>query len=122
MDDIEPHLQNVQFPAGRHELIDAAREAGAPTALISRLEALGDRQYSNVEAVRQGLMRRRAESNPGLVAIAAEVCEQCGFPRMPGKPHSCIEEKARFAESAQAVTDEFDLIDDAADSAPPAGS
>jgi hypothetical protein len=32
---------------------------------------------------------------------------------MPGEPHSCIEEKARFADGARSVTDEFEIPEDA---------
>jgi hypothetical protein len=31
---------------------------------------------------------------------------------VPGKPHSCIEEKALFAESANKLTDEFETLDE----------
>jgi hypothetical protein len=42
----------------------------------------------------------------------AEPCEHCGFMVVPGKPHSCIEEKALFAESANKLTDEFEILDE----------
>lgn len=120
MDDIGETLVKVRFPASRQELVAAARDADAPGAMIARLEALGSERYDSIESVRRALMARRAESNPSLVAIVAEVCERCGFPRAPGEPHSCVEEKARFADSVQAVTDEFDRIDENANR-PPAG-
>jgi hypothetical protein len=65
-------------------------------------------RYESADEVARDLVRRRAESNPSLVAITAEPCPDCGFPRVPGQAHSCVEEKARFAESANAMTDRFD--------------
>ena len=121
LDDVTEHLLQVEFPASRQELVEAVRGAGAPPALISRIEALGRDRYDDIESVRRDLVARRAESNPALVAITAEVCEECGFPRAPGEPHSCVEEKARFAESVRSVTDEFARIDDASDQARSAG-
>ena len=121
MDDVSEHLLNVQFPASRDELVAAARAAEAPSAVIARIEALGHDRYDDIESVRRDLVVRRAESNPSLVAITVEVCEHCGFSRVPGEPHSCVEEKARFAESVQSVTDEFDRIDDSTDPSPSAG-
>jgi hypothetical protein len=55
---------------------------------------------------------RRPETNSSVVAITAEVCERCGFPRTAGESHSCIEEKALFAESANGVTGTFERIDE----------
>src|SRR5207247_2499983 len=66
----------------------------------------------DAEAACLELVYRRADSNPGLVAISAEVCESCGFARTPGEPHSCIEEKALFSDSVNAVTAEFERFDE----------
>ena len=54
----------------------------------------------------------RVESNHSLVTITAEACERCGFPRTAGESHSCVEEKALFAESVNAVTGTFERFDE----------
>ena len=119
MDDITTLLQKVPYPTGREALLAAARDDDAPTTVIARLEALpADKEYATVEAVERALSKRRAESNPSIVAVVAEVCETCGFMKVPGEPHSCIEEKAQFAESVKAITDEFESIDDSASRRP----
>jgi anti-sigma regulatory factor (Ser/Thr protein kinase) len=114
MDEIWGVLRQVRYPATRSDLIDCARAGDASTASVARLEALPGEQYESAEAVSQDPVDRRAESNPALVAITAEVCDRCGFPRVPAEMHSCIEEKARFADSVNAVSDEFDAIDERA--------
>lgn len=52
------------------------------------------------------------ESNLSVIAIIAEPCESCGFPRTAGEAHSCIEEKALFAESVNGVTSTFERFDE----------
>jgi anti-sigma regulatory factor (Ser/Thr protein kinase) len=114
MDEIWAVLQQMRYPASRQELIDQATATGASAAIIARMEVLPGEQYQNAEEVSRDLVDGRAESNPALVAITAEVCEGCGFLRVPGEPHSCLEEKALFADSANAVSDEFEAIDERA--------
>lgn len=63
-------------------------------------------------AVSDDLFGRRAESNQSVVAIIAEPCERCGFPRTAGEAHSCLEEKALFAESVNGVTSTFERFDE----------
>lgn len=109
MEEILASLPHLQFPLSRQEIIDAAVQADLPMAMVTRLESLPEEHYRDAEEVSRDLVAKRAESNPGLVSIIAEPCPDCGFPRLPGKPHSCVEEKARFAESAQSVTDEFEI-------------
>ena len=84
----------------------------APPLSDVRLDALESECYEDAEAVSLELVDRRAESNPGVVAITAEVCERCGFCRARGEPHSCIEEKARFFESVNAVIEAFERFDE----------
>jgi hypothetical protein len=119
MDEIWTALNDVTFPASREQLVEAATAAGARPEIVSRLETLPREHYADQDELGRHLVRSRAESNTGLVTISAEVCESCGFPRYPGKPHSCIEEKARFAESAQSVTDEFEIPDESGRQTPP---
>jgi uncharacterized protein DUF2795 len=105
-------LASASYPTSKRELIAAATERHLAPAVVERLAALPSGQLADSGAVGRALAKSRASSNPALVAITAEPCEHCGFPRRPGEPHSCIEEKARFAESANSVTDEFEILDD----------
>jgi hypothetical protein len=108
MEELLEALQHVSYPATRQQLIDALGTGDAAAATRARLESLPADRYESADEVARDLVRRRAESNPSLVAITAEPCPDCGFPRVPGQAHSCVEEKARFAESANAMTDRFD--------------
>jgi hypothetical protein len=112
MDEIWTVLENATFPATKAELISHAIASDSRHGLVERLEALPQDRYESADELGLALSRSRAESNPAMVAITAKPCENCGFPIVPGEPHSCIEEKARFAESVQKVTDEFEIIDD----------
>ena len=113
MDELFAALDGLDYPATREQLIDRLAATGADDAMLARVEALPKERYDNAEEVSHDLVRRRAESNPSLVAISAEPCPSCGFARLPGEPHSCIEEKARFADGARSVTDEFEIPQDA---------
>lgn len=113
MDELLAALGELDYPATREQLIDRLAARGAESATLARIEALRKERYDSAEEVSQDLVRRRAESNASLVAISAEPCPSCGFPRMPGEPHSCVEEKARFADGARSVTDEFEIPEDA---------
>jgi hypothetical protein len=112
MDEIWAVLNEVTYPASRQDLIDRAIAADARHDLVHRLEALPEDRYENADDLGRDLSRSRAGSNPALVAIVAEPCPHCGFMVVPGKPHSCIEEKALFAESANKLTDEFEILDE----------
>ena len=111
-DAITALLESVRYPTTKGELIAAAAERDLPSAVVERFAALPGGQLADPTAVGRALAKSRASSNPGLIAVTAEPCEHCGFPRRPGEPHSCIEEKARFAESANSVTEEFETLDD----------
>jgi hypothetical protein len=111
-DAITALLESVSYPTAKRELIAAATERDLASAVVEWLAALPDEQLADPGAVGRALAKSRASSNPALVAVTAEPCEHCGFPRRPGEPHSCIEEKARFAESANSVTEEFQGLDD----------
>jgi hypothetical protein len=112
MDELLGTLGDVAYPATKDELIAAAFAGGASEEALVRLKALDGDSYDNADQVGRALVRSRASSNPSLVAIVPEPCPECGFLKMPGEPHSCIEEKARFADSVQSVTDEFNTLDD----------
>jgi anti-sigma regulatory factor (Ser/Thr protein kinase)/predicted Zn-ribbon and HTH transcriptional regulator len=112
LSDVWTVVQQVNYPATREEIVATATAAPAPTSVVTRLEALESECYEDAEAVSLELVDRRTESNPGLLAITAEVCERCGFSRKPCEPHSCIEEKALFSESVNEVTATFDRFDE----------
>jgi len=112
VDDLLAALEKLDYPATREQLIERLAATGAADATLARVEALPQERYDSAEQVSRDLVRRRAESNPSLVTISAEPCPDCGFPRMPGEAHSCIEEKARFADGARSVTDEFEIPED----------
>jgi hypothetical protein len=112
VDEIWTVLEGVAYPAEREALIASATAAGAREDLLYRLNALPDTTFNDADHLGRALARTRAASNPALVSIAALPCEHCGFPVISGQPHSCIEEKARFAESVQNITDEFETLDD----------
>lgn len=109
MDELFAALDTLDYPATREQLSDRLAAAGADAPTLARVDALPNERYHSADEVKEDLFRTRAESNPSLVAISAEPCPDCGFPRMPGEPHSCIEEKARFADGARSVTDEFEI-------------
>ena len=116
MDEIWSVLEGVTYPTDREALLATATAAGARADLLERLHALPDTQFDDEPRLGRALARTRASSNPSMVSIAAQPCPNCGFPMVAGRPHSCIEEKARFAESVQNITDEFETLDETRDS------
>lgn len=106
------YLGKVQYPAAKSQLVDAARAAGAPPEFIERLERLEQDRYEDADSLGRELARSRASSNPSMVALNPEPCENCGFLRMPGQEHSCLEEKAQFADGVKSISDEYDVIDE----------
>lgn len=112
MEDILVLLKNVEYPTTRQQLIDQAAASDLTFTAVARLQALEGERYQSADDVSDDLFDSRAESNPSLVALTAEVCEKCGFARTPGELHSCVEEKALFAESVNGVTETFERIDE----------
>jgi hypothetical protein len=112
MEDLLVQLGRLRYPATRQDLIDAAVTGHAESATAARLESLADRTYMDADDVSFDLFGHRAESNPSVVAITAEPCERCGFPRTAGESHSCVEQKALFSEAANDVTDTFARFDE----------
>src|SRR4051794_7465337 len=101
VDEIWAVLEDVSYPVDRDALIAHATGAGAGDEVLARLQALPARTFDDADHLGRALVRTRAESNSSFVSIQAEPCPNCGFPVVPGEAHSCIEEKARFAESVQ---------------------
>jgi len=106
------YLDSVRYPASKGELIEAATAAGAPPEYLDRLERLKEDRYDDPDLLGRELARSRASSNPSMVALTPEPCPNCGFLRVPGEEHSCLDEKARFAESVRSITDEFETLDE----------
>lgn len=48
---VHEYLSGVAYPAGREDLIDYAREAGAPDEVVQTLERLPRRRYTSPEVV-----------------------------------------------------------------------
>jgi hypothetical protein len=112
VDEIWSVLGDVTYPVAKDALIAKATGADAREDLIHRIYALPDTTFDDEAHLGRALARTRASSNPALVTIDAEPCPNCGFLLVPGRAHSCIEEKARFAEAAQSITNEFETLDD----------
>lgn len=55
MDDPNRYLDDIDFPATKQELIDAADSAGAPQELIERLQALDGEQFANRDDLERAL-------------------------------------------------------------------
>jgi hypothetical protein len=79
---------------------------------VARLEALEGTRYASADDLSSELFGQRAESNASVVAITAGPCERCGFLRTAGESHSCVEEKALFADAVNGVTDAFERFDE----------
>ena len=112
MDEIWTVLGDTSYPATKAQLLESAAGAGAAPEIIARITALQSDSYASEDELGRDLAGSRASSNPSLVALSAELCEECGFPRVPGESHSCVEERARFSDSVQKVTDEFEILDE----------
>lgn len=48
---VHEYLSDVAYPATRDDLIDYAREAGAPDEIVQTLERLPERRYASPEVV-----------------------------------------------------------------------
>ena len=106
------YLAAVEYPVARSELIEAATAAGAPPEFLERLHGLAQDRYEDPDSLGRELVRTRASSNPSMVTLTPEPCPNCGFMRIPGEEHSCLEEKAQFADTVRSITDEFEIPDE----------
>src|SRR3954467_2426848 len=83
MDGAEGHLDGVEFPATKLELIDTAADSGAPQELVERLQQLGKEQHEaldNLEADRgqeayaaSARARWKTASSIGSVSLPVKV-------------------------------------------------
>ncbi len=48
---LQKHLSGVDYPAGKQELLEAARRQGADEEALSTLERLPDREYDGPNSV-----------------------------------------------------------------------
>ena len=53
--DIQKHLRGVRFPASKQDLMDKARENGAPDDVVNALQSLSGNQFSNPQEVMRAL-------------------------------------------------------------------
>lgn len=106
------YLDAVSYPAVKSTLVEAAIQAGAPPEFLQRIEDLEQDRYEDADSLGRELSRSRAASNPSMVALTPEPCPTCGFLRVPGEDHSCLDEKAGFAEGVRSITDEFETLDE----------
>jgi Protein of unknown function (DUF2795) len=51
MANVAHHLQEIDFPAGRQEVLSHARKQNAPKAVMDQLQQLNDQRFSNVAEV-----------------------------------------------------------------------
>ncbi|MEZ0075869.1 DUF2795 domain-containing protein [Planotetraspora sp. GP83] len=49
--ELQKHLKGVDYPAGKSDLVQAARDHGAGDDLVKALEKIPDRQYDGPNAV-----------------------------------------------------------------------
>jgi hypothetical protein len=47
-------LKGIDYPAGKQQLLDHAKQNGAEQAVLDKLEQLPDRQYENMADVMKG--------------------------------------------------------------------
>lgn len=52
--EVEKHLKGIKFPANRDDLIEHARQNHAPEEVLSTLERMPDREFSNAADVAKG--------------------------------------------------------------------
>ncbi len=55
---LQKHLSGVDYPAGKDDLVRAAREHGAGDDIVKALEAMPDRQYDGPNAVSEAVTER----------------------------------------------------------------
>ncbi|MEU6425598.1 DUF2795 domain-containing protein [Microbispora sp. NPDC046973] len=56
---LQKHLKGVDYPAGKSDLIQTARDQGADDNIIDALERIPDRQYDGPNAVSKAVTEAR---------------------------------------------------------------
>jgi hypothetical protein len=76
-DQLRQALRDVDFPAGKDELIRAAQAAGAPGEVIRALRAIPPEEYANREEVARSVPKDPAEElQPSPAQQAAQARER----------------------------------------------
>jgi hypothetical protein len=70
-EDVLRHLQDVDYPAGKEALVDAAERAGAPEAVVRSLRAIPPVEYRSRAEV-----ARSVPVDPGAGRSASRAAEQ----------------------------------------------
>ena len=70
-DDVVRYLQDVDYPAGKEALVDAAERASAPEDVVRSLRAIPPVEYRNPAEV-----RRSVPVHPGAGRSASRAAEQ----------------------------------------------
>jgi hypothetical protein len=53
--DIQKHLDGIEFPASKQDIIEQARASGVDETIVSRLEFISDREYETPDEVTKEL-------------------------------------------------------------------
>jgi Protein of unknown function (DUF2795) len=56
---LQKHLKGVDYPAGKSDLIQTARDQGADDSVINALEKIPDREYDGPNAVSKAVTEVR---------------------------------------------------------------
>ncbi|GGM08488.1 hypothetical protein GCM10010129_60520 [Streptomyces fumigatiscleroticus] len=75
-------VKDVDFPAGKDELIDAARKAGASREAVAALRGIPPEQYANREEVARSV---RVDPDSDLGTSPAQRAEQARAGGRPGQ-------------------------------------
>lgn len=51
MTDLQQHLEGIEFPVSRDELVDYAQSNGAREEIVSQLEQLPEREYRSMAEI-----------------------------------------------------------------------
>lgn len=70
-EEVLPYLVDVDYPAGKDELVAAAERSGAPEAVIRSLRAMPPDEYGNRAEV-----TRSVHADPGAGRSASQAAEQ----------------------------------------------
>ncbi|MFF2202263.1 DUF2795 domain-containing protein [Streptomyces sp. NPDC058145] len=86
-------LQDVDFPAGKEELVQAAENAAAPDEVVKALRAIPPDEYGNRDEVARSA---RVDPASDLDLSAAQRAEQAWRGGRPGQSqHPCVTSPSR---------------------------
>lgn len=58
--ELASYLKGISFPCGKQDIVDTARNNGAPDNVIDWLDRLPDKEYNNVTDVERGFSQIKA--------------------------------------------------------------